>query len=152
MARVEWVVMEDDIDVVNAGVGCVDDVAEVESEGLSLVLDEEGVVFSDVFLDGPEDAVSRRLGGAAAEKLCAVEPEAEDAVELSASAGGSELEGDSGELLGRAVGGESVVGEDGGFGVGVGEVVVEELVGAGLLLSLRRRGDGWLFDLEVASW
>ena len=65
--------------------------------------------------------------------LIAVEPDAEDSVELSASAGGSELEDDFGELLGRAVRGESVVGEDRGLGVGVGEVVVEDLVGAGLL-------------------
>lgn len=106
------------------------------------------MVTSDVFLDGPDDAVSRRLGGAAAEKLYAVEPEAEDAVELASSGGGCELEDDLGEGSGGAVGGEGVVGEDRGFGVGVGEVVVEE--------SVRARwggiGDGWLFDFEVASW
>lgn len=126
--------MEDEIDVVDAGVGFVDDVAEVDGEGSSLVVvDEERVVFCDVFLYGPDDAVLSRLGCAAAEELDSVEPEAEDAVELSSSGGGSELEDDFGEVSGgggRAVGGESVVGEDGGFRVGVGEVVVEELVRA----------------------
>ena len=104
---------------------------------------------SHVFLDRPYDAVLSRLGGAAAEKLDAVEPNAEDAVELSTFASGFEFEDDLGEFEGRAVRGESVVGEDWRFAVGVGELVVEDVVRA---RWWRRIGeDGRLFDLEVGS-
>lgn len=142
--------MEDHIHVVDAGVGFIDEVTEVDSEDLSLVLDEERAIPSDVFLHRPDDAVWPRLGGAAAEKLDAVEPDAEDAIELSSSAGGFELEDDLGEFLRGAVRGECVVGENRGFAVGEGELVVEDVVRA---RWLRRIGeDGRLFDLEVASW
>lgn len=100
--------MEPDLDVVDSGVGVVDDIAEIDGERLRVF--EEGGVAGDVLLHGPIDAIFGGLGGAGAEELGAAQPEAENAVELAAFAVCFPLEDDFGELLGRAAGGGIVRG------------------------------------------
>lgn len=138
--------VEGDVDVVDSGVGLVDEVAEVDGKGARL--GEEGGVAGDVLFDGPEDAGGAGLGGAAAEELDAVEPDAEDAVELAAAAGSGPLKDDGGGgAVEGAVGGGLVGGGDGGLGVGGAEVVLEDEGGAGFGLG-ERDGSG---DLEVGG-
>lgn len=123
--------VEGDVDVVDAGVGGVDEVAQVDGEGLGG--GEEGGVLGDVLPDGPEDAGGAGLGGAAAEELDAAQPDAEDAVELAPAARRRPLEhgADGGAAAAAAEAARGGVGGGGGgLGVGEGEVVLEEEEGA----------------------
>lgn len=84
----------------------------------------------DILLHRPNNAGGPRLGGAAAEKLNAANPDSEDPIKLPASARGRPFEDDFGEVLRWAIRRRVVVGEDRRAAVGVGEVVAEEEIGA----------------------
>lgn len=141
--------MEDDIYVVDVSVGFIYQVIEVDSESLSLVFDEDRVIFSYVFLDRLYDVVLFRFGGVVVEKFDVVELNVEDVVELFIFVSGFEFEDDFGEFEGRVVRGESVVGEDWRFVVGVGEFVVEDVVRVWWWWRIGE--DGRFFDFEVGS-
>ena len=121
--------VEGDVHVVNAGVGGINEVAEIDGE--SGGTGKEGGVTGDVLAHSPYDTVRAWLGSAAAEKLDAGEPNAKDAIELAAVGGSGPLEDDLGGRVSGAVGGEGVRGGDGRLAVGVGEVVLEKKRGAG---------------------
>lgn len=116
--------------MVNPSVSTINKIAKINSQSL-VFLQEQGRVPGDIFLDGPNNARGSRLRGAAAEKLDAGEPDAEDPVELASAASGSPFEDDLREGSGRAIGGRGVGGEDRGLSVGEGEVVGEDEVGTG---------------------
>lgn len=117
-----------------------------------LVLDEKGMVASDVLFDGPDRSVGSRLGGAAAEKLDAVEPHAEDSVELSSFALGGPFHHDLRKLRRRTVSAadrrKAVLRRHGRLSVRGAERVAESEERAFPLR--RRRGFNGLRDLEVA--
>lgn len=141
--------VEGDVDVVDARVGLVDQVAEVDSEGLWA--GEEGGVTGDVLADGPDYAGGAGLSGAAAEELDAAEPDPEDAVELAALAGGGPLEDSArGDAAAAEPGARGAVGGgDGGLTVREAKVVLEDEGRADRFVASRER-DG-LRDLEESG-
>lgn len=148
--------VEGDVHVVNAGVGGINKVSEVDGE--SGGTSKDGGVPRDVLAHSPYDTIKARLGSAATEKLDAGEPNAKDAIELTAARGGGPLEDDLGRRVLGTVGGEGVRSGDRGLSVGEGEVVLEKKSGAGSGIGdgdgLRDfeeggRGDGGGFDHGV---
>lgn len=84
----------------------------------------------DVFFNTPNNASGSWLCSAASEKLNPTKPHTKNAVKLSSFARGVPLEHDFGEGVEGAMGGRGVGGENRGVAIGVGEVVVENVVGA----------------------
>ena len=141
--RRRWVEVEveREVGVVDASVGVIDEVAEVDRDLPGRR--KERRVPRDVARHGPDDAGGARLRGAAAQELGAGEPHAEDAVELAAPAVGAPLE--HGEREGPArggaggeAGGRRVGDRDGATAVGVAEGVGEEQRRAGPDAAARR--------------
>lgn len=105
--------MESDIDMINTSISVINKITEIKRKSL-VRLQKKGRVLGDILTNLPEDTVASRLRRAATEELHAAKPDAEDAVELAALAGGGEFKDHGGELGEGAVGRWGVRGGDGG--------------------------------------
>ncbi|CCF44417.1 hypothetical protein CH063_13827 [Colletotrichum higginsianum] len=128
--------------VQEAGVDVVDDVVELEEQGLRLPPERE--VRGDVLGPGPGDAARRGLGGGGGEEVDVAEVGAAPAVELAAADLDGEVDDDVVEVEapGRRVG------PDEGVAVAVGELVVHEGDRDGLVGGGAGREEDRLGDLE----
>lgn len=138
--------------MVNTSISLINEIPKINRNRL-IRSQKKGRILGDILTNLPENTIAGRLSSAATEELNAAEPNAEDAVELSALASGGEFEDDGGIAGEGAVRRRGVRGGDRGVSVGVGEVMGEEEVRTrGSVREFYGFSDFEEFSGGVAEW